>query len=425
MPATAVIGTQWGDEGKGKITDLLAAESNVVARYGGGDNAGHTVVVGDDTFKLHLVPSGILYPHVICVLGGGMVVNPRRLLEEMDGLAARGVDVSATRLMFSNHAHLILPYHIALDGAAERGRGRSALGTTKRGIGPAYVDKAARSGIRAGEMRDSPAFAERVHAAVVTKNELLTRVYGQEPLSPEEIAGEYREYAVRLAPHLADTSAFLTEALHAGKLLLCEGAQGTLLDLDHGTYPYVTSSYPTTGGALVGLGLAPQHLTRILGVTKTYQTRVGAGPFPTELHDATGDQLVEVGHEYGTTTGRRRRTGWLDAVALQYAVQVNGLSELALTKLDVLSGLDPLRIAVAYSGDGETLTRFPADGETLSRCQPVYEELPGWTENISAARALDDLPRSARDYVARIEELAGVPATLISVGPERDQIIRR
>lgn len=425
MPATAVIGAQWGDEGKGKITDMLAAESDVVARYGGGDNAGHTVVVGDDTFKLHLVPSGILYPDVICVLGGGMVVNPRRLLEEMDGLAARGVDISAARLLLSNQAHLILPYHVALDGAAEQSRGRSALGTTKRGIGPAYADKAARSGIRAGEMRDPPAFAERVRAAVATKNELLTRVYGQEPLSPEEVAGEYREYAVRLAPYLADTSAFLVEALYARKRLLCEGAQGTLLDLDHGTYPYVTSSYPTIGGALVGLGLGPQHLTRILGVTKAYQTRVGAGPFPTELHDATGDHLVEVGHEYGTTTGRRRRTGWLDAVALRYAVQVNGLSELALTKLDVLGGLGPLRIAVAYTCDGETLTRFPADAMTLTRCQPVYEELPGWEQDISAARAFDDLPQAARAYVERIEELAGTPATLISVGPEREQTIHR
>ena len=425
MAATAVIGAQWGDEGKGKITDMLAAESDVVARYGGGDNAGHTVVVGGDTFKLHLVPSGILYPHVVCVLGGGMVVNPRRLLEEMDELAARGVDVSAAHLLLSSQAHLILPYHIALDGAAERSRGRSALGTTKRGIGPAYADKAARSGIRAGEMRDPPAFAERVRAAVITKNELLTRLYGQEPLPAEEIAGEYREYAIRLAPHLADTSSFLVEALREGKQLLCEGAQGTLLDLDHGTYPYVTSSYPTIGGALVGLGLGPQHLTRIIGVTKAYQTRVGAGPFPTELLDADGDHLVEVGHEYGTTTGRRRRAGWLDAVALRYAVQVNGLSELALTKLDVLGGLNPLRIAVAYECNGETLTRFPADAATLARCQPVYEELSGWKEDISAARAFDDLPQAARAYVARIEELAGVPATLISVGPEREQTICR
>ncbi|MBC7249316.1 MAG: adenylosuccinate synthase [Anaerolineae bacterium] len=425
MPAIAVIGAQWGDEGKGKITDMLAAESDVVARYGGGDNAGHTVVVGNDTFKLHLVPSGILYPRVVCVLGGGMVVNPRRLLQEMDELAARGVDVSARRLLLSNRAHLILPYHIALDGAAERSRGQSALGTTKRGIGPAYADKAARSGIRAGEMLDPAAFAERVRAAVLTKNELLTRVYGQEPLSPEEIAAEYREYALRLRSHLADTSAFLVEALREGKQLLCEGAQGTLLDLDHGTYPYVTSSYPTVGGALIGLGLGPQHLTRILGVTKAYQTRVGAGPFPTELHDDTGDHLVEVGHEYGTTTGRRRRTGWLDAVALRYAVQVNGLSELALTKLDVLTGLNPLRIAVAYMCDGETWDHFPADVRALARCQPVYEELPGWEEDISGARTFEELPQEARDYVTRIEELAGVPATLISVGPEREQTIHR
>ena len=425
MPAIAVIGAQWGDEGKGKITDMLAAESDLVARYGGGDNAGHTVVVGGDTFRLHLVPSGILYPRVVCVLGGGMVVNPRRLLEEMDGLAARGVDVSPARVLLSVQAHLILPYHIALDGATEQSRGRSALGTTKRGIGPAYADKAARSGIRAGEMRDLTTFAERVRAAVATKNELLTRVYGQEPLSPEEIAGEYREYAIRLAPYLADTSAFLSEALRQGKQLLCEGAQGTLLDLDHGTYPYVTSSYPTVGGALVGLGLGPQHLTRILGVTKAYQTRVGAGPFPTELHDDTGDHLVEIGHEYGTTTGRRRRTGWLDAVALRYAVQVNGLSELVLTKLDVLTGLQPLRIAVAYECEGETLTRFPADAATLARCQPVYEELPGWREDISGARTFEELPQEARDYVTRIEELAGASVTLISVGPEREQTIRR
>ncbi|MGQ9628488.1 MAG: adenylosuccinate synthase [Anaerolineae bacterium] len=423
MPVTILVGAQWGDEGKGKITDLLARESDFVARYQGGNNAGHTVVVGGQTFRLHHIPSGILYRGVTCILGNGMVINPGHLLEEMDSLASRGADISPERLKISGKAHLIMPYHIALDGAGERAMGQKAIGTTRRGIGPAYADKAARRGLRAQDMLEED-FPQKVREAVMEKNIILEKLYSQLPLDAEAVAEEFSIYAGRLRPYIADVSLLLDEACRAGKAILCEGAQGTLLDIDHGTYPYVTSSSPAAGGALTGLGLGPKCVERVIGVVKAYQTRVGSGPFPTELHDEIGDRLVEVGHEYGTTTGRRRRTGWLDMVALRYAARINGLSELAITKLDVLGGIGTLKICLAYRCRGELLEHFPASPSVLEECEPVYEEMPGWKEDIAEAKKWDDLPSAAQNYIRRIETLAGLRATFISVGPEREQIIR-
>ncbi len=429
MPATIVVGTQWGDEGKGRVIDGMAEKADLVARYGGGDNAGHTVTVGDERYALHLIPSGILHPGKLCLLGGGMVINPARLLAEMDGLAERGVDVSPERLKISHSAHLILPYHVALDGAQESGRGDEAIGTTKRGIGPAYTDKSARAGLRAGSMRDPEAFSDQVYEAVERKNNILTTVYGQAPLDAKRIAADFYEHARRLAPHLAAVSLLVNQALEQDKLLLCEGAQGTLLDLGHGTYPYVTSSAPTSGGALVGLGFGPRYVESVIGVAKAFTTRVGAGPFVTELLDETGDILRGTGanpwDEFGTTTGRPRRCGWLDTVVLRYAARINGLTHLALTKLDILNDLETLKIAVAYDYQGECLEHLPMDSEVLADCQPIYEELPAWSENIRHARALDDLPVAARRYVERVQELVGVPITLIGVGPGREQAILR
>jgi len=435
MPITVILGAQWGDEGKGKITDLLAAQTDLVVRYGGGDNAGHTVTVGTERFALHLIPSGILYPRVTCLLGGGMVVNPQRLLAEMDGLAARGVDVSPARLKLSNQAHLILPYHIALDGAAEGLRGGAALGTTRRGIGPAYTDKAARSGIRAQELLHAAerpeALAQRIREQLAAKNEILDKIYGQPRLDAmaDGMIEEALGHAKRLAPYIADVPEAVAHALRSGKRILAEGAQGTLLDLDHGSYPYVTSSYPTIGGALIGLGVGPQHIERVVGVVKAYQTRVGAGPMPTELAGELADLLRGTGaqpwDEFGTTTGRPRRCGWLDAVTLRHAVRVNGLTEVALTKLDVLARFESVQICVAYDLDGQRMESFPADQTILARCRPIYQTLPGWQDNIAQVRAFEDLPGQARDYVLYIEELLGVPTAYISVGPGRDQTIQR
>jgi adenylosuccinate synthase len=430
MPITVILGAQWGDEGKGKITDLLAAEADVVARFAGGDNAGHTVTVGNERFALHLIPSGILYPRVVCLLGGGMVVNPGKLLAEMDSLAARGVDVSPQRLKLSGLAHLIMPYHLALDGAAEVQRGGSALGTTKRGIGPAYTDKAARSGIRVQEMlHPAGAFAARIREQIAVKNLVLETIYGQPPLEPDAVVEEYLGYAGRLAPYVADVSEEIAGALRSRKRILAEGAQGTLLDIDHGSYPYVTSSYPTIGGVMIGLGTGPQHIERIVGVVKAYQTRVGAGPMPTELTGEMGDRLRGTGSqpwdEFGTTTGRPRRCGWLDVMTLRYAVRLNGLTEIAITKLDVLSRFDTLQICVAYELDGRRIESFPTDLTILARCRPIYEEMAGWGVDITSVRAFADLPRQAGEYVARIEDLVSIPATCISVGAGRDQTIRR
>ncbi|MBN1954197.1 MAG: adenylosuccinate synthase [Anaerolineae bacterium] len=425
MPAIIVIGAQWGDEGKGRVVDGLGQQADLVARYNGGDNAGHTVVAEGHKLQLHLVPSGILHRQATCLIGAGVVVNPMQLLAELDQLAELGIDVGPERVKLSAAAHLILPTHRALDGAREAARGAAAIGTTRRGIGPVYADKAARTGLRASLMADPEAFAERVAEATRDHNRLLQEIYHQEPLAAQDVAAKYCDYAKRLRPYLVDGSALVAACLAAGRTMLCEGAQGTLLDLNHGSYPFVTSSAPIAGGALVGLGFGPRAVSQVVGVGKAYTTRVGGGPMLTELLDATGERIREVGGEYGTTTGRPRRCGWLDLPILRYAAQVNGLTGLALTKLDVLTGVDPLRIAVAYGREGKRTERFPAEfgADELAHWQPVYEELPGWAEDIRGARRMEDLPAAAQDYVARVQEAVGVPIILIGVGPEREQAI--
>jgi len=425
MSAIIVVGAQWGDEGKGRVVDWLARDARLAARFNGGDNAGHTVIAQGHTLKLHLVPSGVLHPDLLCLVGAGVVVNPERLVTELDELAGLGIDVGPARLKLSAAAHVILPTHRALDGAGDAARGKASLGTTKRGIGPTYADKAARTGLRAGDMANPEQFAERVAERVKAHNRTLQEGYGLEPLSADDAAAQYCAYAQRLAAHVVDGSALVGQMLAAGETVLCEGAQGLLLDLDHGTYPYVTSSATVAGGALTGLGFGPRYVSRVVGIAKAYTTRVGAGPFPTELFDETGDRIRDVGHEYGTTTGRPRRCGWLDVAILRYAARVNGLDEIALTKLDVLSGLPRLKVAVAYQRGGERIDAFPAEFgvESLAEWAPVYEELAGWEEDITGVRQREALPAAAREYVARIEEWVGVPVTFIGVGPEREQAI--
>ncbi|MCC7358570.1 MAG: adenylosuccinate synthase [Anaerolineales bacterium] len=436
MPLHIIVGAQWGDEGKGRITDLLAAEAAVVARYSGGDNAGHTVTVegsaGPQIFKLHLLPSGLIHSHVVGVLGHGMVINPRRLLDEIEQLRALGVPVSPERLKISAAAHLLTPGHVALDRAEEAaraaGHAEGKLGTTGRGIGPAYTDKTARRGLRAENLLDPERLGDRVAEHVRQVNQTLERLYGAPGLDPAQVAADYTDYARRLAPYLTETSLYLHERLRHNAAVLAEGAQGTLLDLDLGTYPFVTSSSPTSAGAFVGLGVGPQWAGRIVGVTKVFQTRVGAGPFPTETFGLEAERLRGTGanpwDEFGTTTGRPRRCGWLDLVLLRYAVRVNGLTELVLTKMDVLSGLDEVRLCTAYAANGAQHAELPLGPADLAPFQPVYETMPGWREDLSGARTLADLPAAARHYVRRIEELTGVPVSLISVGPERSQIVR-
>lgn len=427
MPLDILVGAQWGDEGKGRITDLLAEHAQIVARYSGGDNAGHTVTVGAQIFKLHLLPSGMIQPGVVGVLGNGMVVNPARLLAEMDALAGLGLDVSPARLKLSAAAHLITPAHIALDRAEEAARAGGKLGTTGRGIGPAYTGKIARHGLRAELLLQPRALADHLQAHIAQTNTYLQAIYAQPALDGAAIAAEYVGYAQRLAPYITDTSLFLHQQLRAGARVIAEGAQGTLLDIDHGTYPFVTSSSPTTGGVFNGLGVGPQFVGRVIGVTKAFQTRVGEGPFPTEAFGAEAERLRGTGQnpwdEFGTTTGRPRRCGWLDLVLLRYGQRVNGLTELALTKLDVLSGLSTLQLCTAYTMGGVTHTELPLGPADLSPFAAVYETLPGWQEDVSGARTLADLPLAARHYLARIESLTGVPVTMVSVGPERSQII--
>ena len=427
MPLTAILGAQWGDEGKGRVTDLLAARAHVTARYSGGDNAGHTVTIGEQVFKLHLLPSGILRPDVVGVMGNGMVVNPARLLEEMDKLRALGVDVSPERVKLSYAAHLITPAHIALDRAEETRRGGGKIGTTARGIGPAYTDRAARRGLRAESLRDVEAFGDQVLAQIQAANRLLEGIYDYPTLDTGRIAAEYSDYARRLSPYLADTSLYLDSALKAGQTVLAEGAQGTLLDIDHGTYPYVTSSSASIGGVFTGLGVRPQYLDRVLGVTKAFQTRVGEGPFPTEVFGTAAEQLRGSGanpwDEFGTTTGRPRRCGWLDLVLLRYAIRINGITELALTKLDVLSGLETLKLCVAYEADGKRYEEPPFGPADLSPFTAIYEELPGWSTDLRDLRSVAQLPAAAGDYIRRIETLAGARISLVSVGPEREQVI--
>ena len=422
MPTTVVVGTQWGDEGKGKFTDLLARDQDMVVRYQGGHNAGHTLVAEGETFKLQLVPSGVLYPHVTPVIGNGVVVDPVVLIEEVDRLGGMGVD--CRKLVVSGNAHLILPYHQVLDVVAERHLGRNKLGTTKRGIGPAYADKAARVGLRVQDLLDPKIFRQKLAMVLHEKNPLLAKVYNRLPFDLDTLADQYlNECGPRLAPHIADTVGLLHDALESSQSVLLEGAQAMFLDLDHGTYPFVTSSNPVAGGACVGAGIGPRHIDRVIGVTKAYITRVGAGPFPSELTDEIGDHLVDVGREYGTNTKRRRRCGWLDTVMLRHAVRVNSLSDLAIAKLDVLDALDPIKVCVAYDVGGERRTSMPYHQSEIHRAVPVYEELPGWCSDLSGVSDRSELPRQAEDYLSFIEDQAGVPATLVGVGPGRDQFI--
>jgi adenylosuccinate synthase len=421
VPATILVGTQWGDEGKGKATDLLAAQSDFVVRYQGGSNAGHTVLAGGQLLKLHLIPSGILYPHVTPVIAAGVVVDPGALLEEMDSLAARGIDPS--RLKISGNAHLIMPYHLELDKLTERYLGKHRLGTTKRGIGPAYADKASRIGLRVQDLLDPKIFRQKLEVSLKEKNLVLTRVYNRLPLEVEAIAGDYLGLGERLAPHVADTGTLLHHALRDGKRVLLEGAQGAMLDLDHGTYPFVTSSNPIAGGALAGAGLGPKEVDRVIGVAKAYVTRVGSGPFPTEDLGPAGRQMGQKGQEFGTTTGRARRCGWFDAVLMRFAVRINGLTELFVTKLDVLSGLPTVRVCTAYRYEGQRYEDVPPHQTIFHRAEPEYEEVEGWQEEITGVERFRDLPATARAYVRRIEELAGVPVRYLSIGPGREQTL--
>jgi adenylosuccinate synthase len=422
MPGTALVGIQWGDEGKGKVTDLLASTTDVVVRYQGGNNAGHTIVVGDQRYALHLIPTGILYEHCTPVIGPGVVVNPRVLLEEMDQLSGRGIDVS--RLKLSGNAHLIMPYHLELDMVTERRLGKNRLGTTKRGIGPTYADKAARIGLRVQDLLDPKIFTEKLAVAMKEKNLLLTRVYGRLPIDPKEVTEEYLAYAERLRPHIEDTVLLVQRALDSGKSVMFEGAQATMLDLDHGTYPFVTSSNPIAGGASPGAGVGPRDITRIIGITKAYCTRVGSGPFPSEADPTDAEVLVEVGKEYGTTTGRKRRCGWLDAVAGRYAARLNTLTELVVTKLDVLSEFDRIKVCVAYEYQGERYEVFPPNQTIFNKCEPVFEEFPGWRTDITKCREVEDLPKQARSYLDAVERLVGTPISWASVGPGRDEVVK-
>jgi len=421
MPVIAVIGAQWGDEGKGKIVDLLAEKANVVVRFSGGDNAGHTVVNPYGEFKLHLIPSGIFYPHTICIIGNGVVINPAVLIGEIDQLNQRGIDTS--RLFISDRANLIMPYHTLLDGLEEESRGGKALGTTRKGIGPAFADKTARLGIRSSDLLDKDGFLERLRSILNYKNTILTKIYGVNPLSLDEIYKQYCQYGERLATYIRETTSMVEEALSRNQVVMLEGAQGALLDPDFGTYPYTTSSSPLAGGSCLGAGVGPNKITSILGVFKAYCTRVGGGPMPTELKDKTGDLIRERAHEYGTTTGRPRRCGWFDAVASRFSTRINGFTGAAITRLDVLDALPALKICIGYKLDGKTIDYFPANASTLERCQPVYEEMPGWQTPTNDIRKYKQLPSEARKYIARLEELTSCPVSLISVGASREQTI--
>lgn len=434
MPSTVLVGTQWGDEGKGKITDLIASDYDYVVRFQGGNNAGHTVIHGDTKLALHLMPSGVMYEGAIPVIGNGVVVDPGVLVKEMALLEAEGI--SCERLKISCDAHVIMPYHKVLDGADEKRLGKNEIGTTKRGIGPCYQDKAARKGIRIQDLLDEKIFRLKVETALQQKNPILQRIYGLQTYTVEEICDEYLPYARIIKNYVDETAQLLNDALREGKNILFEGAQGTLLDIDHGTYPYVTSSSCCAGGACTGTGVGPTSINRVIGIQKAYVTRVGGGPFPTELkfsddggtgQDALdGDLLCEVGHEFGVTTGRKRRCGWYDAVIARYAAQVNGLTEVALTKLDVLSAFDTIKVCVAYECEGKRYDNFPMQQSVLFHAKPIYEELAGWKgEDISGCRSYDELPKNTRAYIEHLEQITGVPMKIISVGADRDQTIFR
>ncbi|HGN5418820.1 TPA: adenylosuccinate synthase [Streptococcus pyogenes] len=419
MTSVVVVGTQWGDEGKGKITDFLSADAEVIARYQGGDNAGHTIVIDGKKFKLHLIPSGIFFPQKISVIGNGVVVNPKSLVKELAYLHDEGVTTDNLRI--SDRAHVILPYHIQLDQLQEDAKGDNKIGTTIKGIGPAYMDKAARVGIRIADLLDKDIFAERLRINLAEKNRLFEKMYDSTPLDFDAIFEEYYAYGQEIKQYVTDTSVILNDALDAGKRVLFEGAQGVMLDIDQGTYPFVTSSNPVAGGVTIGSGVGPSKINKVVGVCKAYTSRVGDGPFPTELFDEVGERIREVGHEHGTTTGRPRRVGWFDSVVMRHSRRVSGITNLSLNSIDVLSGLDAVKICVAYDLDGERIDYYPASLEQLKRCKPIYEELPGWQEDITGVRSLDELPENARNYVRRIGELVGVRISTFSVGPGREQ----
>ena len=422
MPALVLVGAQWGDEGKGKATDLLGGSVDYVVRYQGGNNAGHTVVIGDQKYALHLLPSGILSPNVTPVIGNGVVIDPGVLLSELKGLDERGIDTS--KLLISGNAHLITPYHRTLDKVTERFLGKRRIGTTGRGIGPAYADKINRVGIRVQDLFDESILQQKIEAALHDKNQLLVKLYNRRAIPVELVLEEYLGYADKIRPYLADTTLVLDEALKAGKVVLLEGGQGTLLDVDHGTYPFVTSSNPTSGGACTGSGIGPTKIDRVIGILKAYTTRVGSGPFPTELLDADGDALRRIGGERGVTTGRDRRCGWFDAVIARYATRVNGLTDFFLTKLDVLTGWEQIPVCVAYEIDGKRVEELPYNQSDFHHAKPVYENLPGWSEDISKAQTFADLPKNAQAYVKALEEMSGAPISAIGVGPGRTETIQ-
>jgi adenylosuccinate synthase len=419
MTSVVVVGTQWGDEGKGKITDFLSENAEVVARYQGGDNAGHTIKFNGETYKLRLIPSGIFNKEKICVIGNGMVVNPKSLVEELAGLHERGITTDNLRI--SNRAHVILPYHLKLDEVEEASKGENKIGTTKKGIGPAYMDKAARVGIRMADLLDREVFEEKLEKNLKEKNRLLERVYETTGFTKEEILEEYFEYGQQIKQYVLDTSVILNDALDEGRRVLFEGAQGVMLDIDQGTYPFVTSSNPVAGGVTIGSGVGPTKINHVVGVCKAYTSRVGDGPFPTELNNEIGDRIREVGREYGTVTGRPRRIGWYDSVVVRHARRVSGITDLSLNSIDVLTGLETVKICTAYRYDGQLIDEYPANLNILKKCEPVYEELPGWTEDITSCKTLDELPANARHYVERVSQLTGIPLSTFSVGPAREQ----
>ncbi|GGQ72174.1 adenylosuccinate synthase [Kitasatospora griseola] len=421
MPALVLVGAQWGDEGKGKATDLLGGSVDYVVRYQGGNNAGHTVVIGDQKYALHLLPSGILSPNVVPVIGNGVVIDPGVLLSELQGLNDRGIDTS--KLLISGNAHLITPYHRTLDKVTERFLGKRRIGTTGRGIGPAYADKINRVGIRVQDLFDESILRQKIEAALHDKNQLLVKLYNRRAIPADLVLEEYLGYADKIKPYLADTTLVLDEALKAGKVVLLEGGQGTLLDVDHGTYPFVTSSNPTSGGACTGSGIGPTKIDRVIGILKAYTTRVGSGPFPTELLDADGEALRRIGGERGVTTGRDRRCGWFDAVIARYATRVNGLTDFFLTKLDVLTGWEQIPVCVAYEIDGQRVEELPYNQSDFHHAKPIYENLPGWSEDISKAKTFSDLPKNAQAYVKALEEMSGAPISAIGVGPGRTETI--
>ncbi|OKP88070.1 adenylosuccinate synthase [Paenibacillus sp. P32E] len=419
MSTVVVVGTQWGDEGKGKITDFLAESADVVARYQGGNNAGHTILIDGKKFKLSLIPSGVFYKEKTCVIGNGMVINPEALIQEINYIHENGFDTK--NLVISDRAHVIMPYHMLLDALEEDRKGPNKIGTTRKGIGPAYMDKAARNGIRIADLMDAEEFELRLRHLMEEKNQVITQVYGAEALDVEEILTQYLGYAEVLRGYVTDTSVVLNEAIDADSRVLFEGAQGVMLDIDQGTYPFVTSSNPSAGGVCIGSGVGPSKIKQVIGVAKSYTTRVGDGPFPTELNDSIGDYIRETGHEYGTVTGRARRVGWFDSVVVRHARRVSGITGLSLNSLDVLSGLETVKICTGYKYRGEVITHYPASLKMLAECEAVYEELPGWSEDITSAKTLEDLPVNTRKYVERVSELTGIPISIFSVGRNREQ----